>query len=119
MRYLSAEWLRAVDDAVAAIVVDPATAVVIEQRVVDGPDGDVVYRLVVGGGRCRVVVGDDPAAGVSITTPWKLAEQIASGAASAQRAFLHGEIRIGGDPALLVRHADLAAELSEALSSIA
>jgi hypothetical protein len=119
MRHLSPEWLRAADDAVASLDVDPATSVVIEQRVVGGPEGDVVYRLVVSDGRCHVVIGDDPPADVSITTPWTLAEQIASGAASAQRAFLHGEVRIGGDPAVLVRHADLAVELSAALSSIA
>ena len=119
MRYLSPEWLRAADDAVSEIAVDPATAVVIEQRVVGGPDGDVVYRFVARDGRCRLVGGDDPPADVSITTPWELATLIATGAASAQQAFLHGEIRIGGDPAVLVRHAELSVELSAALSSIA
>jgi SCP-2 sterol transfer family len=119
MRYLSPEWLRAADDAVAMIDVDPTTAVVIEQRVPGGPDGDIVYRLVAKDGRCRLVAGDDPPADVSITTPWELANAIATGAASAQQAFLHGEIRIGGDPAVLVRHAELSAELSAALSSIA
>jgi hypothetical protein len=119
MRYLSPEWLRAADDAVAAIEVDPATTVVIEQRVVDGPEGDVVYRLVIGDGRCQVVVGDDPPAEVSITTPWALANDIAIGNASAQQAFLQGEIRVAGDPAVLVRHAELSVELSAALSSIA
>jgi hypothetical protein len=119
MRYLSPEWLRAADDAVAEIVVDPMASVVIEQRVVGGPDGDVVYRLVARAGRCRLVAGDEPAADVSITTPWELANRIATGAASAQHAFLHGAIRIGGDPAVLVRHAELSVELSAALSSIA
>jgi hypothetical protein len=119
MQHLSAEWLRAADDAVAAIVVDPATSVVIEQRVVDRPEGDVVYRLVVADGHCRIVTGDDPPAQVSITTPWELAREIASGSVSAQQAFLQGKIRVAGDPAVLVRHAELSVELSAALSSIA
>jgi hypothetical protein len=119
MRHLSPEWLRAADDAVAAITVDPTTAVVIEQRVTDGPDGDVVYRVVVGDGRCRIVAGDDPPADVSITTPWGLADSIAHGTVSAQQAFLQGEIRVSGDPSVLVRHAELSVELSAALSSIA
>jgi hypothetical protein len=119
MRPLSPEWLRAADVAVSGVEIDPDLSVVIEQRVPDAPDGEVVYRLVARDGRCHIVVGDDPPADVSITTPWALADDIAAGTRSAQQAFLRGELRIGGDPSVLVRHSELAVELSAVLSSVA
>jgi predicted lipid carrier protein YhbT len=129
MQVLSNEWLVAVDAALASIEVDPDRHVVIGQEVTDAPTELVSpgggqstttlrYRLVVGGGRARLVVGDEPPADVTITTPWPLALEIASGASSAQHAFLRGDLRIGGDPRLLIEHAEVAAAVSRVAAGI-
>jgi predicted lipid carrier protein YhbT len=118
MQTLSAEWLRAADDAVRSIEVDKEVSVVIEQRVVGGSAGDVTYSLVVRDGTCRIVVDDRPEPDVTITTPWEIACELASGRARAQQPFLHGRIRIGGDVTALLRHRELAASVAAALASV-
>ncbi len=117
MQVLTDEWFAAVDAALGSLDVDPERAVVIGQEITDAPSdvepsGTLRYRLVIGGGRARIVRGDEPAADVTISTPWPLAVAIAEGTTSAQHAFLQGELRIGGDPQMLIAHADVAAAVS-------
>jgi hypothetical protein len=61
--------------------------------------------------------GDGGPADVTITTTWTLAREIAAGRASAQDAFLHGRLRLGGDVSRLLAHRGLAAVMAEAFAS--
>ncbi|HKY13880.1 MAG TPA: SCP2 sterol-binding domain-containing protein [Microthrixaceae bacterium] len=121
MQFLSADWLRAADAEVRATTFDPAKSVVIEQVVTDSPHGTVRYRLVVEAGAGHIEVPDDhdaPLADATITVTWDLARRIAAGTASAQQAFLHGELRLGGDVTALISHSDVATALSAALGTL-
>lgn len=118
MRYLSPEWFRAAASAVARVRATNDERTVIGQRVTGGPDGQIDYRLVIAEGECRLATGVEPAAEVHLTLSYELARGIAAGRRAAKDAFLHGDIRVDGDPTVLVRHAALAADLAAALRSV-
>ncbi len=121
MRYLSDEWLKAADEAIATVDVGVGMAAVagdassgegataptgaastaVGVTVLDGPDGDRRYQLVLDPTNLRVLPGAD-GAGVSMTMSYDVSAAIAQGHLSAQRAFLDGDVRLGGDVALLL-----------------
>ncbi len=95
MRYLSDEWLSAADKAISGLT--PVTDdVVVGFSVDDGPHGPRRYSVRLGPDRVAITNGLD-AAKVVLNLDWDLAIDIATGAASAQRAFLDGRLRLGGD----------------------
>ena len=114
--YLGDEWLARADRALAGLapVADgPAVAVV----VTDGPFGDRAYRLILGPD--RVAVSPDPEPhGVRMTLAWDDAVAIAQGRSSAQRAFLDGRLRLGGDTSLLLGHQDALAAIDDRLAEL-
>ncbi len=114
--YLSDAWLTGADAALADLVPIPeALAVGIE--VVGGPRGDRSYRLILGPDRVGVSPEAEPA-GVRMTVEWGDAVAIAKGRSSAQRAFLDGRLRLGGDIALLLGHQDALAAIDDRLAGL-
>lgn len=109
--FLSTEWVRELHDAAQAAQATQATRVeeapaappaelhlVVEQRI----DGDhahpaVVYHLTFDRGAVAVRPGPAPAPTVTFGQDRSTARAIATGAASAQRAFMTGDLRVGGD----------------------
>lgn len=101
-RFLSPEWLAELDRAVRS---HPGLAdltaevrLVIEQRVTSpGADGALTYHLVLDHGAGYVQAGpaDDPT--VTFSQDERVARSIAMGEESAQRAFMNGDLRVGGD----------------------
>ena len=103
MRYLSDEWIEAANQAVKQI--EPTS----EQGsvgyiVTDGPDGERQYRLTFGPDGVHFARGAE--ADITLRLTWPLAVSIADGSASAQRAVLDGQIRIGGDIRVLLGNAE-------------
>ncbi len=83
-------------------------------RITEGPDGDHEYVLRLG----PESVGLEPGASdapVTLNMPWDVAVGVAKNEESAQRAFLDGQIRLGGDASFLLGHADSMAEADERL----
>ena len=117
MQLLSDDWFAAAQRALAEVEAPDGERVVIGQVVTDGPNGTVAYRLEVEDGRVRLERGDDGAA-VTLTMPWRLAREIATGQASAQQAVLSGELQLVGDPRVLVAHTEIAGAVAAALSSL-
>lgn len=125
MKYLSAEWLAAAGHALAA---DPALAgaladvdLTFEQHVTDGPDGAVAWHLTVAGGRVTLTPGPAPAAApatVRFTTDYATAAAVATGELAAQRAFVEGRLRVGGDLSLLIAHQRGLAAVGDALAPV-
>ncbi len=116
LAYLSDAWLAEADAALADLVPIPdALAVGIE--VVGGPRGDRSYRLILGSDRVGVSTEAEPA-GVRMTVEWGDAVAIAMGRSSAQRAFLDGRLRLGGDIALLLGHQDALAAIDDRLAGL-
>ena len=92
VRFLSDEWLGALDAAAAALVID-ATITLCVEHVVD----DVIYHVTYADGRVRVHggVADNPT--VRFRSDHATAAAIARGELSAQRSFMQGTLRIEGD----------------------
>ena len=111
-RFLSDEWIEDLDALAAAssalegIVPDAEEgALVIQHVVTDVPPGeDIAYHVVLGGGPARVRPGPAESATATFTQSYATARQIATGAASAQAAFMAGELRLGGRVDLLLTH---------------
>lgn len=114
--YLSESWLVRADSALADLApIEEPLAVGIE--VIGGPRGDRAYRLVLGPDRVGVSAEPEPA-GVRMTLAWECAVAIAQGRSSAQRAFLDGQLRLGGDISLLLGHQDALAAIDDRLAEL-
>ncbi len=115
--YLSDRWLSEADELVRDLApIEHDVSVGIE--VTDGPGGDRRYRLVLGPDRVGVVGDGFDGVGVRMTMSWSSAVEIAHGRISAQRAFLDGDIRLGGDANLLLGHQRELAALDDRLGDL-
>ncbi len=126
VEYLGPEWFRQADEAVAALTPIPSP-VTVAVRVTDLPRGrrDIGYRLVLGPDRVRVLATEhrsgaatDEHEGVSLTMSYDIASAIARGEIGAQRAFLDGEVRLGGDTTALLGHQARLAEIEDRLGDL-
>ncbi len=122
MQYLSDEWLAAANAALADPSrlddrVDATSAPVrIGYTVLDGPSGDRSYVVELGPSpRFEAGVADTQ---VTLTLRYQDAVSIATGAASAQRAFLDGAIRLGGDVTALLGSAAVLVSIEDRLASL-
>lgn len=114
--YLSEAWLQRADAALTdlpPIADDLAVGIV----VTGGPDGDRHYRLILGPERVGVSPEPEPA-GVRMSLAWADAVAIARGRSSAQRAFLDGRLRLGGDVSLLLGHQTAMAAIDDRLADL-
>jgi putative sterol carrier protein len=118
VRYLSPEWIAALDATAAGTIVDDGVHLVVQQEVVGGPDGDVRYNISVDGGAVAVHPGraDEPT--VTFTQDYDTAVAIAAGELSAQEAFMAGRVRVRGDLAHLARHQGVVAALDRAFQTV-
>lgn len=116
VRYLSDRWLAQADRQLADLA-PLAKDVSVGFRVLSGPEGDRRYRLILGPDRVGTAIGDD-CCGVSLTMHWDMAVEIANGRQSAQRAFLDGEIQLGGDASVLLGHQRELAEIDDRLAEL-
>ncbi len=115
MKYLSDAWL---DRAAAAVAdVEPVDeAFSIGYVITGGPDGDRAYTLQLGPD--VVTVRPEAEAPVTLQMTWSVACGIARGELSAQRAFLDGDIQIGGDAQALVGTTDSLAAVDQRLTEL-
>ncbi len=111
-RFLSPEWIDALDRA-AAVVEAPAASLVVQYVVTDDDRQPVAYHLTTDAGAWRVRTGRVENPDVVLTLDRDTAREVARAQMSAQAAFMTGRLRIGGDPLALVRHRDDVARLDE------
>lgn len=101
VRYLSPEWIDAVQAELAATGALDAVAgeheVGITQVVTETPNGTVVYHLQVGGGAASFGSGPADPEHVRFAQDWETATSVATGHLSAQDAFINGRILLTGD----------------------
>jgi putative sterol carrier protein len=107
VRFLTDEWVDALDRAAPdAVPLDGDLDGLVLGYVVD----DFAYHLVFADGRVHVRRGAAEHPTVTFRCDRATAAEIARGEASAQRAFMAGRLRIGGDASALLRaHAAIAA----------
>lgn len=123
-RYLSDEWF-----AEAAATLGPAAGeaggtldegdlLVVEQRVLDGPDGVVVWHVVVAGDVRSIHPGPHASPTVAFSQDYATAAAVASGELSAQEAFMTGRITMSGDAGALLAAAPALAGVGDALAAV-
>ena len=122
MRYLSPEWL---DAAGAALAADGSLAAAlagitftVEQAVDGTPDGTVRWHVTVADGKVALTPGPAARPDVRFTTTYPVAAAVARGEQSAQRAFIEGDLRVGGDLSLLISHQRALAAVDDALAPV-
>ena len=122
LQFLSPAWLAALDDAARRSESLAAAGVgrrlVIEQHITGTPEGEVVFHVTLDDGSASVEAGpaDDPT--VRFEQDLATARAIASGRGSAQRAFMAGELRVGGDLRILLDQQDLLAGLDDVFRTV-
>ncbi|HZN16568.1 MAG TPA: SCP2 sterol-binding domain-containing protein [Acidimicrobiales bacterium] len=100
--FLSPAWFA--EQAATSLPLGPPE-LTIEQRVVGGPDGDVVYGLRVWADAVAVEAGAATNPDVTITEDYDTALAVHEGRMSAAAALTAGRIRIGGNITRLLDHA--------------
>ena len=122
MRYLSTEWLDAAgaalasDDALAAALA--GVTLTVEQAVDGTPDGTVRWHVTIDDGKVALTPGPAARPDLRFTTSYPVAAAVARGAESAQRAFIEGGLRVGGDLSLLIAHQRTLATIDDALAAV-
>jgi hypothetical protein len=120
VRFLSDEWLDALDAAVRREPRFRTTSgdLVIQQTVTGTEWGDVTYRIELGPDGGRVAVGAvlDPT--VALATDLETAQRTARGEAAALHAVLDGRIRIEGDVARLLEVRESLAQPDDTFAAV-
>ncbi len=101
LRYLSLDWINALSAAVESNEnmreIAQHHSLGVTQVVSDGPEGDVTYHLVVGGGAATFGAGPADPEDVKMQQNWQTAVDVATGELNAQEAFINGHILLFGD----------------------
>lgn len=122
MRYLSLEWIEAMQANVAASEsMEQLSAfhdIGVTQVITDGPEGTVTYHLQVGDGAASFGAGPAPTEHVRMEQSWETAVAVATETMPAQEIFIKGLVRITGDTERLVRCAPVFAALDAAFESV-
>lgn len=123
--FLSEEWIADLDSAASAapalvgVLPDDADvdALIIE-HVVDDDGTERAFHLVLGQGPARARSGRAEVPTITFSQSRATAAAIASGRASAQSAFMAGDLRLGGRVDLLLAHHGALADLDDVFSEV-
>ncbi len=122
LRYLSAEWVQAISDAVATDSKLQQLAAIhlvgLTQVVTGTPHGDVTYHLQVRDGVARLDTGVASPEDVRFTEPYETAVAVATGMLNAQEAFINGHIKFVGDHQKLIDAGDVFAALNPIFDNV-
>jgi len=122
MRYLSLEWLEAMQAQVAAseslTQLASTNSIGVTQVVTDGPEGTIVYHLQVGDGVAEFGPGPASTEHVRMEQSWQTAVDVATETVPAQEVFMKGLVRISGDPQSIMDNVAVFAALDTAFSAV-
>ena len=103
VRFLTSEWITALDAAAGQAAV-PAGVRLTIQQIVTGEDGDDVrYHLVLDDGHVRVHPGEAARADVTLVQTREVAAALSRGELNAQQALEAGRLKLRGDIGHLAR----------------
>jgi SCP-2 sterol transfer family len=127
VRYLSPEWIDAAGRAVAddeelqsrtAGIRLTIEYVVTGAKETGAPDDTVRWHVVIDDGGVRLAHGGAVQPDLRFTTDYGTAAGVAEGKLGAQRAFVEGRVRVGGDLSLLIRHHRALSTVDDALAGV-
>lgn len=122
VRYLSLEWIDALNTAVATSDAMQQAAgsqsIGVTQLVAGTPDGDVSYHLQVADGQARFGAGPADPEDVRMEQDWDTAVGIALGNLDLEQALFNGRLRFSGDPERLMSAREVFAALNAIFDSV-
>lgn len=122
MRYLSLEWMEAMQAHVAAseslTQLASTNSIGVTQVVTDGPEGTVVYHLQVGDGIADFGPGPASKEDVRMEQSWQSSVDVATGVVPAQEVFMKGLVKISGDPQSIIDNVAVLAALSAVFGAV-
>ena len=117
-RFLSPEWIAALDAAAREATVPAGVRLTIQQNVTDGKDGEVCYNLVVDGGRLRFLPGEAEAPDVTLVQTREVAAALSSGTLNAQQALEAGRLKLRGDIGHLAREGNALGAMEDVFAAV-
>lgn len=122
MRYLSLDWINAVNDKVAAskslAQLSEVHDIGVTQVVTDGPEGTVVYHFQVGEGTASFGPGPAPRENFRLEQSWETAVAVATKTVPAQEVFIKRLVKVSGDVQRLIESQVVFAALDSAFEDV-
>ena len=120
VRFLSGEWIAALDAAAQEASVPPEVRLTIQQIVAgDGEgSGEVQYHLVVADGRLRVHPGEAASPDITLVQTRTVAAALSRGELNAQQALEAGRLKLRGDLGHLGRHGKGLAAMEDVFAAV-
>jgi putative sterol carrier protein len=109
---------RAIGDDTSLRRATAGVRLTVEHVAIDGPRGTVRWNITIDDGEVRLVEGPAVRPDLRFTTDYATAARIAAGTMGAQRAFVEGHLRVGGDLSLLIRHHKALSKIDDALVGV-
>jgi putative sterol carrier protein len=122
VKFLSAEWARAVQDALNAndsfkSAAGSQNASV--QQVVTSPEGETRYWFKLEGGQATIAIGDAPdAVDATITQDYDTAVALSKNELSGTAAYMSGKLRVSGDLMKLMQLQGALGQMPAALKDV-
>jgi putative sterol carrier protein len=120
VRFLSAEWIAALDAAAREATVPAGVRLTIQQVVTEDDDGggDVRYHLVIDEGRIRVLPGEAAAPDVTLVQTREVAAALSRGQLNAQQALEAGRLKLRGDLGHLGREGKALSAMEDVFAAV-
>jgi putative sterol carrier protein len=118
VKFLTDEWVSALDHEASAHVSPIAETFVVEYRVQLETNASFVYQIRFDAHGVTVRTGASSAATVVLSTDRVTAHGVANNTMSAQAAFMAGQLRLDGDTMAMVRNHDALASLDDIFAAV-
>ena len=118
VRFLSPEWIAALDAAAGKAAVPGGVRLTIQQIVTEEGGADVRYHLVLDGGRIRVHSGEADRADLTLVQTREVAAAFSRGELNAQQALEGGRLKLRGDIGHLAREGKALTALADVFAAV-
>jgi putative sterol carrier protein len=119
VRFLSPEWIAALDAAAREATVPAGVRLTIQQVVTDdGGDEGVTYHLVVDEGRLQVLPGEAESPDVTLVQTREVAAALSRGELNAQQALEAGRLKLRGDIGHLAREGKALSAMEDVFAAV-
>ena len=118
VRFLTAEWIEALDSAAREAAVPVDVSLTIQQVVTDTDGTEIRYHLVLDDGRLRVRGGAAADADVTLVQSREVAAALSRGELNAQQALEAGRLKLRGDIGDLARQGKALTALADIFAAV-